>query len=105
MPKPGFKIFLPLVAILYCIAFFEIEVGGMQQTWGDEFDTYVTASHSYDLESDTHSADHKPTFAQLQSLFPFLAQPLQAVNNCLRETENLVLHSFRLFVLDCSWLL
>lgn len=105
MHKAGFKIFLPLVAILYCIAFFEIEIGGVQQTWGDEFDTYVTASHSYDLNSIYRSVDHKPTRAFLQSFLSSIVIPSQTAPNHLRDTENPVSHPFRLFAMDCCWLL
>lgn len=41
MNRPGLKIAIPFLCLLYCFAFFEIDLPGYTQTFHDTFDTYV----------------------------------------------------------------
>lgn len=106
MPKIGFKILLPLIAFAYCIAFFEIEIGGVQQTWGDEFDTYVTASHSTNIGT-AYEASINPdlTFTPFHSIHSFIAPQLQVDSSNIEVNEIILSPPLRLFVRNCTWLI
>lgn len=106
MPKLGFKILLPLVAFAYCIAFFEIEIGGVQQTWGDEFDSYVTASHSSNIGT-SQDVSIKPdlSFTPLHSFHSFIAPQLQVVSSAIEINEIIPSPPLRLFIRNCTWLI
>lgn len=41
MNRSSIKIAIPFLCLLYCFAFFEIDVPGYTQTFHDAFDTYV----------------------------------------------------------------
>lgn len=106
MPKLGFKILLPLVAFAYCIAFFEIEIGGVQQTWGDEFDTYFTASHSSNIgTSQDVSINPDLTFTPLHSFHTFIAPQLQVVSSAIEINEIIPSPPLPLFIRNCTWLI
>jgi len=104
MKKLSFKILFPLIA--YCIAFFEIEIGGLQQTWGDEFDTYVTSYHDSKITTpDNVNIDVDLTFTPLHSLFHFIDPQLQVVGIAFQNIDPQYLASSRLFIRNCIWLI
>ena len=58
------KIVFPIIGLLYCIAFLEIDLpgGGVHQTWNDQYDTYIAAQNNNDVPSadqpvDLHAAN------------------------------------------------
>lgn len=106
MRKTGFKLFLPFAAILYCIAFFEIEIGDMQQTWGDAFDTYVTSAHSDNIGASDYSLpDFVPASASLPSPFVFFNADLRALESSHPKSNCVAPPLQRLFLRNCTWLI
>ncbi|HKJ40531.1 MAG TPA: hypothetical protein VKA27_00505 [Sunxiuqinia sp.] len=47
--KSWIKILLPIVGLLYCIAFLEINLPGTHQTWDDQYDTYIATQNNNDV--------------------------------------------------------
>lgn len=105
MSKISFKILLPLVAIAYCIAFFEIELGGVEQTWGDEYDTYLTSSHSSDSGSYTVSNQPDLTFSPFYSFYFDIAPRLQVSISIIKINRIKESPPPRLFIRNCTWLI
>lgn len=106
MLKISFKILLPLAVIAYCIAFFEIEIGGVEQTWGDEYDSYVTSSHSSNIGiSDDASINPDLSFTPLHSFQSFIAPQLQVVSNTIEINEIILSPHLQLFIRNCTWLI
>jgi hypothetical protein len=97
---------IPLLAVLYSIAFFEVEIGGVEQTWGDVYDTYVTGSHSDNIgSSDYQSVDFDLAFVPVH-LLHFEDLVHFASKNTFLELRNLgKLSPTRLFVRNCIWLI
>lgn len=106
MSKKYLKILVPFVAILYCIAFFEIEIGDVEQTWGDEYDSYVTASHSTNFGTSCGaSVNIDLTFTPLHSFHFFIAPQLQVVSSKIEVSEIIPSQPLRLFIRNCTWLI
>lgn len=106
MSKLSFKILLPLVAFTYCIAFFEIEIGGVQQTWGDEYDSYVTASHSSNIGT-SQDVSFLPdlVFTPLHAFHSFIA-PESSIDSVCEDRDDVATPPFsRLFIRNCTWLI
>jgi len=104
--RRAIKYIVPLVCILYCIAFFEVEVMPTHhQTFNDEYDTYT---NSYSLDIDSTQLTHNDFQLGLGALpSSILWKQSVSKENPSRTflSECAIPLSHKLFINNCTWLI
>ena len=100
------KYIIPLVGILYCIAFFEVEVTpAHHQTFNDEYDTY-TNSHSLDIDSTQLTInDLQLGFGTLPDSVIWQRPTFFEKSPTTFLTGRIIPFSHKLFIDNCTWLI
>lgn len=104
--RKAIKYIVPLVGILYCIAFFEVEVSATQhQSFNDEYDSY-TNPHSLNLNSSRLNLDVFHVGFGLPSFSISLNHPYYFKKPSPGYlTECSIALSHKLFISNCTWLI
>ncbi len=97
------KLLLLLFAVCYLQGVLEINVGPIQNSWNDEYDSYVISDNM--VVKDLHKAVVHLDFALLpESIFSFTSEKKEII--CITDIATPLETSFpKLFIRNCVWLI
>lgn len=95
MNRTGLKIAIPFLCLLYCFAFFEVDVPGYSQTFHDVFDTYV---HQHQQDDASPSQEFHFSYLLLPVGFSVTAKKGNQLPITSRIAESADLSSNKLYL-------
>lgn len=104
--RRAIKYIVPLVGILYCTAFFEVEVTPTHhQTFNDEYDTY-TNSHSLDIDfTQLTLHDLQLGYGTLPDSISWQQPSFLENSSTTFLTVCTIPLSHKIFINNCTWLI